>query len=352
MNATNGMMNDVTARLGRIAATLCACVMAVSLAGCGTGGTSGSNAGDGSDANGTAGADAPIEVISSINQWGTLAKTIGGDKVDVTSILGSTNVDAHDFEPQTSDIADLSKAQVVVANGAGYDSWATRTTGPDASVVIAADAVGAGEGDNPHLWFSKDARQAVAKELADTFSRIDPSSRDYFNERLDDWQKDEQELEQAMRDFADAHPDATYAATESVAYYLMSDLGITDVTPQGYEQAMMNDSEPAPADVQDFQSALESHQAGVLVNNPQEASDMTNMITGTAHKSDVPVVDITEQVPDGYEGLTDWLTALVAEFDKAYGDDESTEADGSSPTDDGASSDGAPTDEGQTDPLG
>ena len=54
----------------------------------------------------------PINVVVSLNQWGSLAAELGGDDVEVTSIVNSTNVDAHDFEPKTSDVAKLSKAQI------------------------------------------------------------------------------------------------------------------------------------------------------------------------------------------------------------------------------------------------
>ena len=108
----------------------------------------------------------PIEVVASVNQWGSLAEQIGGVHVKVTSILSSTDVDAHDFEPKTDDIGKLQQAQVAVSNGAGYDAWAVKNLSKDTVSVSAAQMVGAIEGDNPHLWFSSDARNAMAKELA------------------------------------------------------------------------------------------------------------------------------------------------------------------------------------------
>ena len=68
----------------------------------------------------------PINVVASVNQWGALAEQIGGVHVKVTSILSSTTEDAHTFEPKTTAVDTLQKAQVVVSNGAGYDSWATK----------------------------------------------------------------------------------------------------------------------------------------------------------------------------------------------------------------------------------
>ncbi|MBT1172981.1 zinc ABC transporter substrate-binding protein [Bifidobacterium sp. MA2] len=266
-----------------------------------------------------------ITVVSSVNQWGSLAEEIGGSDVKVTSILSSTGVDAHDFEPKTSDLATLSKAEIVVANGAGYDTWATKSRSADSTLVSAAQIVGAMDGDNPHLWFSKDARSGMAKELADAFSKARPKKRKAFAKRLKEWQANEDELDAAMTKFAKAHPDATYGATEAVAYYLMSDMSLEDVTPKGYAQAVANGGEIAPADLQTFQKLIEGRKLDVLVNNTQEATDATNMLTGAAGRSDVPVVDVSEQMPSKYDSLDDWIEALAEQIfeavDPDYDDD-------------------------------
>lgn len=287
----------------------------------------------------------PIEVVASVNQWGSLAEQIGGDYVNVSSILSSTGVDAHGFEPSTSDMASLQKAQVVVSNGAGYDAWATKNIQKDTVSVSAAQMVGAAEGDNPHLWFSNDARNAMAKELADTYSRIMPSRKKYFAKKLASWQKSEDKVEQAMESFSDEHANATYAATESVAYYLLSDMGVEDRTPEGYLQSAASESEPAPADLQEFQELLEKHKVDVLVNNAQASSDSTNMLTGTANKSELPVFDVTEQMPSDQESLTAWIGSLVESLTTLF--DERSESESSDDSNDesgGASDDDASSD--------
>ncbi|NEG89366.1 metal ABC transporter solute-binding protein, Zn/Mn family [Bifidobacterium aerophilum] len=270
----------------------------------------------------------PIEVVASINQWGSLAKQIGGDDVNVTSILSSTSVDAHDFEPKTSDVAKLSKAQVVVVNGAGYDSWASKSLGKDTTSVSAAQIVGAMEGDNPHLWFSKDARNGMAKELVDTFSKALPDKKSAFMKRYKQWQSQEKTVERKMDEFSSAHKDVTYAATEAVAYYLMSDMGFEDKTPEGYAASASAEGEAAPADLQEFQKLIESKGIDLLVNNTQEASDATNMITSTAGKSDVPVFDVSEQMPEDQDDLTTWIGSLVDTVTGYFDVCETDDADG------------------------
>ncbi|PLS29451.1 metal ABC transporter solute-binding protein, Zn/Mn family [Bifidobacterium parmae] len=329
----------------RVAAAVAAAAFALACAACGTA------AGDGGTTDGaqtTTEKTGAIEVVASVNQWGSLAKEIGGDAVDVTSILSSTGVDAHDFEPKTSDLAKLSRAEIVVANGAGYDTWATKSRGPDSTLVSAAQIVGAMDGDNPHLWFSKDARAGMAKELADAFSKARPKKRKAFAANLKAWQSREKELDTRMADFADAHEDLTYGATEAVVYYLMSDMSFDDVTPEGYAQAVANGGEVAPADLQTFQEVIEKKRADVLVNNTQEASDATNMLIGTAGRSDVPVVDVSEQMPEKYDTLVDWIGALADSIftavDPDYGKDGTTggcAADGTDGGDSAGSSDSA-----------
>ncbi|KAA8815828.1 ABC transporter substrate-binding protein [Bifidobacterium callitrichos] len=279
-----------------------------------------------------------ITVVASINQWGSLAEEIGGDDVKVTSVLSSTGVDAHDFEPKTSDLATLSKAEIVVANGAGYDTWATKSRASDSTLVSAAQIVGAMDGDNPHLWFSKDARSGMAKELADAFSKARPKKKAEFAKRLKAWQAEEDDLDAAMTKFAKAHPNASYAATEAVVYYLMSDMSFEDVTPRGYEQAVANGGEIAPADLQTFQKLVEDKKLDVLINNTQEATDATNMLTGAAGRADVPVVDVSEQMPDKYDTLDDWIEDLTERIftavDPEYDDDSNDgQTDPDAPTD-------------------
>ena len=336
--------------LGKCAAVVLASAMMLASAACGIGGRE-------------AGGDTQPEVVTktgaiivvaSIGQWGALAAQIGGKNVKVTSILTSTGVDAHDFEPKTSDLTTLSKAEVVVANGVDYDSWATKPLSGEATVVSAGQIVGATKGDNPHLWFSKDARSDMAKDLAATFSKARPEKKAYFKKRLQQWQKQEKQLDASMQQFAQGHAKATYAASESVAYYLMSDLGVKDVTPQNYLQAVMNGGEVAPADLQEFQELLEAKKADVLVNNPQESSDMANMLTGTANKSEVPVVDVTEQMPKRYDSLTAWVAALVDSFTTAIDPEfgctsDGDEADGSASGDTRNSQDAQSEQSGKTD---
>ncbi|MBS7035704.1 zinc ABC transporter substrate-binding protein [Bifidobacterium catenulatum] len=293
-------------RIARIAiAALASVGMLASVAACGRGQLT-------SEKNGT------IEVVASVNQWGTVAKTLGGDNVNVTSIINSTNVDAHDYEPTTSDIAKLQKAQVIIVNGAGYDAWAVKAAqSAKATVVNAAEVGGVKDGDNPHIWFSADVRKAMAQAITDAYAKADSAKKSDFDKLNDQWMTEEGNVEGKIAEVKQKSDGLAYAATESVASYLAEDMGLADATPSGYAQATANESEPTPTDIKQFTDALKAGEIKLLVVNTQEESELTGKITNAAKSANVPMVNLTEQMPEQYDSLTAWMEGLVDAFSKA-----------------------------------
>ena len=293
-------------RIARIAiAALASVGMLASVAACGRGQLT-------SEKNGT------IEVVASVNQWGTVAKTLGGDNVNVTSIINSTNVDAHDYEPTTSDIAKLQKAQVIIVNGAGYDAWAVKAAqSAKATVVNAAEVGGVKDGDNPHIWFSADVRKAMAQAITDAYAKADSAKKSDFDKLNDQWMTEEGNVEGKIAEVKQKSDGLAYAATESVASYLAEDMGLADATPSGYAQATANESEPTPTDIKQFTDALKAGEIKLLVVNTQEESELTGKITNAAKSANVPMVELTEQMPEQYDSLTAWMESLVDAFSQA-----------------------------------
>lgn len=293
-------------RIARIAiAALASVGMLASVAACGSGQST-------SEKNGT------IEVAASVNQWGTVAKALGGDNVNVTSIINSTNVDAHDYEPTTSDIAKLQKAQVIIVNGAGYDAWAVKAAQTaNAIIVNAAEIGGVNDGENPHVWFSADVRKVVAQAITEAYEQADAAKKNDFDKMNDQWAAEENNVESKIAEVKQKTDGLAYAATESVASYLAEDMGLADATPSGYARATANESEPTPTDIKQFTDALKAGEIKLLVVNAQEESELTGKITDAAKSVEVPMVELTEQMPEQYDSLTAWMEGLVDAFSQA-----------------------------------
>ena len=98
-----------------------------------------------------------VHVVAAENFWGNIAGQLGGSDVRVTSLITNPNSDPHLFETSAADAATLAQAQVVVENGAGYDTWMQNLLSADAGhpgIVVAASVLHVGGSDpNPHLWY-------------------------------------------------------------------------------------------------------------------------------------------------------------------------------------------------------
>ena len=300
---------QISSIIRRAVAGVAAASMLVAVAACGT---SKDNKTAGGEGGGT------IEVVASINQWGSVAKDLGGSHVDVTNIMTKTNVEAHDYEPTSQDVAKFGTAKVAVVNGADYDPWASKAASTTkATLVTAAETAGIREGDNPHVWFSAAVRKAVAQAITRAYEGTRPDGKADFDKLNQQWRSKEDEVARKITETKRKADGEAYAATESVAEYLAGDLGLKDATPTGYMRATANESEPTPTDIKQFTDMLEAGKVGLLVVNIQEGTELTGKIVIAAKSSNIPIVELTEQMPEQYDSLTDWMAALVDAFSQA-----------------------------------
>jgi zinc/manganese transport system substrate-binding protein len=280
-----------------------------------------------------------VDVVVSVGQWGDVVESLGGDCASVTTVISSTAVDPHDFEPTTGDIAAFDEADLVVLNGADYDHWAADAAGnvdPAPVVLDLAEVVGVETGEHeeeaegeagdeahaeeeehghggvdPHIWYSPDFVQRSAEAVTAELSDLSPDAADYFADQAAAWQQELAPYLEEIESLRASGEGRTYAATESVFDYMAQDIGLTDVTPAGYRDAASNESDPAPGDVAEFQNALEGGGIDVLVYNTQTEGGVPEQLRSTAERADVPVVEVTESVPDGAGSFLDWqLTQL------------------------------------------
>lgn len=263
----------------------------------------------------------PVRVVVSVDQWGDVARSLGGDCAAITTIVTSSTGDPHEFEPTPADIAAFGDAQLVVVNGLGYDEWATKAV--DAldrrPVVVDARAVGGrSTGDNPHVWYDPMVVQDVATEVTKQLDALAPAASAYFGERSAAWSTALEPYRTEIDRIAGSARGRTYAATEPVFDDMASALGLRDLTPKGYRKSSANESEPAPADIAAFESLLSDGKVDVLVFNTQTEGSVPDQLRRAAEAADVPVVEVTETVPTG-TGFVEWQVAQLRSLAAALG---------------------------------
>lgn len=278
---------------------------------------------------------APVDVVVSVDQWGKIVSSLAGACADVTTVLAGSSVDPHDFEPAPSDAAAFEGAQLVVINGGHYDEWAAKlaaSTAPDAPVVDAAailagdheghdhaeaghDGHDHGDGANPHVWYSPVAVADVATAVTAELTKLAPAAGEYFNARHTEFTAALQPYRDLIAEIKAGATGKTYAATESLFDDMAAALGLANRTPQGYQVAASNETDPSPADLDAFLRLLSDRGVDVLIYNTQTEGSVPEKLRAAAESAGVPVVDVTEtpapDAPTFQAWQVDQLTALA-----------------------------------------
>jgi zinc/manganese transport system substrate-binding protein len=265
---------------------------------------------------------APVDVAVSVDQWGDIVSQLGGACAQVKTVLVSSSVDPHDYEPSPRDAASFSGARLIVVNGANYDRWASKLaaiSAPVAPVVSAAEVTKTADGTNPHLWYCPSAVTAVADAVTAELSKIDPRMRAYFTGRRSAFSTTLQPYTRLIDTIKVHAAGKSYAATEGIFNYMADALGLVNKTPQGYQQAAVSESDPSPADIKAFLDALAGHRIDVLIYNAQTEGSLPDQIDAAAEEAGVPVVTVTETVPPGATTFAGWQDAQLTALAKALG---------------------------------
>ena len=88
-------------------------------------------------------AEKKVKVIASFSILGDMVKNVGGDRVEVTTLVGP-NGDAHVYEPTPAAAKAVSAANLVIVNGLGFEGWMDRliqTSGYKGPVVVASQGI-------------------------------------------------------------------------------------------------------------------------------------------------------------------------------------------------------------------
>lgn len=255
-------------------------------------------------------------VVASTDVWGSVAGAVAGDHLPVTSIVVGPRLDPHSYEASPADAAALIDAALVVYNGGGYDRWATDVLAgrPEAPVVDAFALLPADEPTvNEHVFYHLGVAAAVAEQIADDLAAIDSDHADDYRANAAEFGRQAGEIAAAARTIGEQHPQASVVSTEPVAYYLLANAGVADRTPAGFAVAMEEGDDPSPADVAALLDLLETGEVSALLSNPQTETPATRQIEAAAREASVPVITVTETLPENTDYLT-WQRQVIDEL--------------------------------------
>ncbi|WP_190816626.1 metal ABC transporter solute-binding protein, Zn/Mn family [Saccharopolyspora pogona] len=277
--------------------------------------------------------------MTSTNVWGSVVQEIGGDAVDVRPLISNPVVNPHTYESVPEDAAKIAEADLLVFNGGGYDEFVEKilAAAPRAKPTVEASALAdesqqhgpqpqAVEGHghshdhsvNEHFWYDFHAVDAVADRIAADLGELQPVRAQEFVANAQRFRAGVRRLADQARQIAAARSGAEVVATEPVAFYLIEESGLSDVTPDSFVDAVEAGNDPPAAAVAEIQDALDARRASALVFNPQTEDPVTAQLRVHAEQLGIPVVSMTETLPAG-QGYLQWMGAQIDALRRAEG---------------------------------
>lgn len=130
-----------------------------------------------------------VKAVASFTVLADMVRNVGGDKVEVTSLVGP-NGDPHTFEPTPTDAKTLKAADIVFVNGLGLEGWMERliaASGYKGKPVVASDGITTLKTDedgktvlDPHAWNSAANGIVYVKDIAKALAAVDPEDAKTF----------------------------------------------------------------------------------------------------------------------------------------------------------------------------
>ncbi len=257
---------------------------------------------------GTTATSKPL-IVSGVSQWGALARQLVGPDARVVSLITDPNADPHQHEATVADAANVADADVVLLNGAGYDTWLSQLvanrSSPVATINVAA-LMHVATGQNPHLFYDPQAAIRFVETLTTTLEQR--SGYPHISDRSKKLLTQLNALQRSALTIRQSCTGVAVAATEDVTTYLLKDMGLKIVTPEGLRLAVGNGVDPSVSDLALALPQMDQHPA-FLIDNTQTATPLTNEIVARARSAQVPVIKVTETMT-GTDYVT-WLNTVV-----------------------------------------
>ena len=181
-----------------------------------------------------------LNVVASFSILGDLVRNVGGDRVNVTTLVGPDS-DAHVYEPTPADARKIADATHVIVNGFGLEGWLPRlvqSAGGRASIVTVTTGIAPlklGSDADPHAWQSPLNAKTYVDNIRDALIAADPGDAQVFRDNADAYLVKLDALDRHVRESIAQIPDGRrkVISTHRAFGYFAGAYGVEFIAPVG-----------------------------------------------------------------------------------------------------------------------
>ena len=263
---------------------------------------------------------AAVTIVAAENFYGDIARQIGGIHVSVTSILSDPNVDPHQYESSIQDSLLVGKANIVIENGVGYDSWMDKllAASPNSNriVLVGSSIAGTRLPDNPHVWYNVHNVIMVAQSIDATLKKLDAPDAASYDRNLQMFISSATQIIQKMDEIKGKFAGTPVGLTEDIYLYQALPMGLNVLTPFEFQKAIAEGNDPPANTVVTANNQITHHLIKVLIYNEQTVTPITTNLQNEARQQRIPVIGVTETMPPG-KTYQQWMLDQLAILEKA-----------------------------------
>jgi len=203
-----------------------------------------------------------LKVVATFSILGDFARNVGGDGVDVTTLVGP-NGDVHVYTPPTADAEAIRSARLVIVNGLGLEGWLPRlvkSSGSTATTVVATHGimsrkVAAGEilsrdrgaAVDPHAWQSVANAKIYLANIRDAMVAANPANAATYRANASAYLTKLEALDYEVREALAPIPlkRSKVISTHDAFGYFAAAYDLTFVAPEG----VSTETEPSARDI-------------------------------------------------------------------------------------------------------
>jgi len=181
-----------------------------------------------------------IQIVASFSILGDFAKNVGGDRVNVTTLVGP-NSDVHVYTPAPADAKKIADARLVIINGLGLEGWLPRlvqSSGSKAAIVTATTNITPrkfGAHVDPHAWQNIANAKTYVANISKALSEAAPADAEFFRSNAEAYRTKLDALDEEIRLWTAQIPpeQRKVISTHDAFGYFSSAYGLVFVAPLG-----------------------------------------------------------------------------------------------------------------------
>lgn len=255
-----------------------------------------------------------LKVITSIYPMKEFAEVIGGDKVEVKSLIPD-NVEPHEYEPNTKDYEELIKADLFVYNGLGMEEWlddVKKQIKDDVTYVNASDNVNVikeGKKEDPHAWLSLLEAKNQCETIKNALVKADKNNKDYYEKNYKDYVGKLQNLYDEYNDKFKNIGTNKFVTSHAAFGYLCRDFGLE----QSYLHDMFGEGEITAKEYKNLAEYCEDNNISTIFSEEEESSKEAETLANEINGKVVPLYTLETKV-DGKS----YLEVMKSDLDTIY----------------------------------